>query len=654
MAAAGLAPVLTALALRSHELGLVRGNFDRAYPHGLGLIIRDLIANGRWSELPLLGITSSIDAPNPTLASYVWAAISLVDGSAYSATVLIVLLSLLVPACAFALARSRAGTLAGFVAGMLAATSPWGHWIARGAWLQGAIEVFAAVIAWLLIAGIVRGRPRWLAWAGVVAALAMQTYLVAFGLAAQVAAAVVAGGGASPRLRRGAAVAIGACLISGLVYAGVLLAQSRSPVARSSSPPPAVTAAINLDPVTHFLRIASGRDYENTFVESDTPGFELRDALSDARADVVDVLIVLGGLSLLAASRRDPAARAMLSWAVLPVLGSLIVSSVVFPAWKVHVFYIMAGSPMSYVLAALPVGWIGRMTSAPARAVAATGALIVLGAVAAVSVWNLQGDVEATRRFPYNHDGLPSLTLDVQRRLAADMRRECDTVSAQEDAAWLASMLGEARRARAGAYRLSGPHAVWTLPPIGAHCAFQVEGQPAGITVTRTLEVPGLRRTDKLPLTITWSRVDSVALAQGARLTTNIGWELVRLDAPASAAPGERVSVSHVWRVAGLPTESHAAWYYAPFVKLAAPDGRVIVDIDNAPSVIGAAWRPGELIASTVRFEVPRDAAPGHYTLRLSLFDPNQAKNAVYFDFARPGEPIVELSLPMSVTAPLR
>lgn len=650
-AAAGLAPILTALALRSHELGLVRGNFDRAYPHGLGLIIRDLIAQGRWSELPLLGITSSIDAPNPTLASYVWAALSLADGSAFSATMLVVLLSLVVPACAFALARWRAGLLAGFVAGMLAATSPWGHWISRGAWLQGTIETFAALSAWLLITGVARARPARLAWAGAVAAAAMQTYLVAIGLAAQVATAALAGGGLTRRLRRAFGVAIGACLISGSIYTVVLLGQARIPSAPAGQPPLAADFTINLDPVTHFMRIASGRDYENTFVESDSTDFALRDALSDARAGVVDVLIALGGLSLLVAARRDPAARAMASWAALPVIGSLLVSSFIFPAWKVHVFYIMAGSPMSYVLAALPSGWLGHVRPAPLRATLVGATLLVLAGTAAVSVWNIQGDVEATRRYPYNHDGLTSLTLDAQRRLAATMQAGCDTVAAQEDKVWLASMLGDAARARSGAYRLIGPHTVWTVPPTGAHCAFQVEGRPIGIAAAQAFDVPGQRRTDKLPLVITWSRLDAGALARGTQLTTNVGWELVRLDAPSSASPGEQVSVSHAWRVAALPAEPYAAWYYAPFVKLADPGGRVIVDIDGAPSVLGAAWRTGEFIVSTVRFEVPRDAAPGPHTLRLSLFDPNQGKNAVYFDPAQPAVPIVEIHLPLAVVA---
>ncbi|MCX6018364.1 MAG: hypothetical protein NTZ50_07665 [Chloroflexi bacterium] len=44
-----------------------------------------------------------------------------------------------------------------------------------------------------------------------------------------------------------------------------------------------------------------------------------------------------------------------------------------------------------------------------------------------------------------------------------------------------------------------------------------------------------------------------------------------------------------------------------------------------------------------MHLKIPADAAPGRYTLEFSLFDPNQKKNAVYFDPRDPATPVVVL-----------
>jgi hypothetical protein len=52
---------------------------------------------------------------------------------------------------------------------------------------------------------------------------------------------------------------------------------------------------------------------------------------------------------------------------------------------------------------------------------------------------------------------------------------------------------------------------------------------------------------------------------------------------------------------------------------------------------------------SDVRVKVPADAAPGEYVLEISLFDPNQKKNAVYFDPVAPSAPVVTIRRTISV-----
>lgn len=47
---------LLALAFRLNGLGYVRQNLDRAYPHGLGVAIREAIADGRFDQLPATSV----------------------------------------------------------------------------------------------------------------------------------------------------------------------------------------------------------------------------------------------------------------------------------------------------------------------------------------------------------------------------------------------------------------------------------------------------------------------------------------------------------------------------------------------------------------------------------------------------------------------
>ena len=128
------------------------------------------------------------------------------------------------------------------------------------------------------------------------------------------------------------------------------------------------------------------------------------------------------------------------------------------------------------------------------------------------------------------------------------------------------------------------------------------------------------------------------------QLTVNLGWTLLDYTATARAEPGGDVGVSQVWRVDALPDESHASWYFAPYVSLIAPDGRVVAGIDGAAAIEGWAWQPGALMFSSVTLKLPANLPPGDYVLRSTLFDPNQKKNAVYFDPAQPGVPILALT----------
>jgi len=273
----------------------------------------------------------------------------------------------------------------------------------------------------------------------------MQTYLVAFGLGAQAVVACLAAGRnmrSAPSLRRAATAGLAVCGASALVYAGAVIGSGASPGALIGSPHASGertrSVELNLDPINHALRIASGRDFENTFVESDTPLFEVRDRWSDARATAVDALMLAGMVMLiaqaagrpiigsatsgaLAGEARPPSSRMLLAWLILPVAGTLLVANAVMRDWKVHVFYLLLTSPAPYVLAGAPLALVEGVArkAAPAARGAVVGGLMAIGTVAmAIPWWNAQGEIEATARFPYNHDGLYSLPMVWQMRLA--------------------------------------------------------------------------------------------------------------------------------------------------------------------------------------------------------------------------------------------
>jgi hypothetical protein len=674
---------LLAFAFRMNGLAEVRQNYDRAYPHGLGIFIREAIADGQFDRLPAVSLLASINLPNPAGASYFYALLTAIEPSPYAATALNAMLGALVAVIAFDLARRVFGTWAAIAAGLFASVSIWASWVARGAWLQGPIEAMSALAVWLIVNGLTRRDARHLFAAFAWIAAGMQTYLVAFGLAGQaIAACLVAARDmrSAPSLRRATMAGLAMCGASLLIYAGAV-AGARASLGAVIDNPNAFneetrSGGLNLDPINHALRIASGRDFENTFVESDTSLFEARDRWSDARATAVDVLMLAGIAMLVAQAAGRPiagsrtsngaagdarplASRILLAWFVLPVAGTFLVANAVMRDWKVHVFYLLLTSPVPYVLAGAPLAPIQRLTrnaARPARG-AVVGSLIAFGtAAAAIPWWNAHGEIEATVRFPYNHDGLYSLPIVWQMRLAEHWRAlGCATLHAPEDARWLASLLGSARPVRSDDLRVRGSSSIWQVQPQGNNCALLMAEAPAPAHAEKfMITLPGQKRTDHTPVVLAFHRsrpIASAAAPADDALTVNLGegWRLLALDVPASARAGEMITVTHEWLVGLPPGEPYWAWYFAPFVKLFAPDGRMLVQIDDAPAILGHAWRTGHVQISAVRLALPADLPAGDYVLEMSLFDPNQKKNAVYFDPRQPDQPIVTIRKTMRV-----
>jgi hypothetical protein len=642
--------VLLAVAFRLWGLNGIAHSYDRGYPHGLGLLIRDAIAAGRWSDLPVVGVLASINLSNPAGASYFWALFGTLDANPYTATVFVALLHAVVVCSAAQRISARLfGETAGLLAGLLAATSIWGGWVARGAWLQGTLEVFAALCAWLLFNGFARNKPRRVAAGFIVAAVAAQTYLTAFGLFAQVIASAGIGllgiYGAQRlidrSLKRALVIGTAALVLSLGLYAAAFAA-SRGDVRAAIDNPNAINTdlapgAMNLDPVTHALRLASGRDYENTY--GAVSELAARDTLSDVQATAIDLLIVAGVISTLVLARRSTPHRLVLAWFIVPILATGLIANIVMRDWKVHVFYLILASPMMHVLASAPLGWLQHRQPAVATAMA----LLIALPHSAIMAANLDADVANRARFPLDYRALDGIPLSTAARLSHELGQTCDQIINSDDPIWLASWIDGNRLMRKVSYAANVVSAIAQIDPAGQACHIGAAPSPLADR-TRVIELGGINESDQSPARVVIGYLPQPNLAASAPLyTTNIGWSLLTLDSPASARPGETIVLRHVWRVDQLPSEPYANWYVAPFVNLIGPDSQRIAAIDQARALPGYAWRPGAQLLSHIRLTIPAAAPAGRYTLQFSLFDPNEKKNAVYFDPRDPALPIVVL-----------
>ena len=680
--------VLLSTAFRLFGLEWVRHNYDRSFPHGLGIFIRDAIMAGHFDQLPKVSLVASINFPNPAGTSYVYALLTAIEPSIYVATALNALLGALVTAIAYELTRRMfASTWAATAAGLLAALSPWAAWVGRGTWLQGPIEGMAALAFWLFLNAFTakRPRPRYLAAALAWVGLCMQTYLVAFGLFAQALAVTSVGLSTSLRgrnagvYRNALITGLLVCAVSLVAYGGAIrsVRASLTSVVENPNAINSKTRAgeTNLDPISHVLRIASGRDYENTFVETDTPNYALRNDVSDAHATLIDLLFLAGlVITLLTAivpswpilrlpthpRQAAPtfvAARMLLVWLALPVLGTFVIANWVMRDWEVHVFYMLLTSPAPYMLVACPLAWVEFLVQRQGRGLLRGSVRVALVVAALVviliPVWNLQADVEGVQRFPYNYDGLPSLPIKWQMRLIDAVHTfDCATLDGP-DAEWQTSVMGSASAVRAGNYRAKNDATIWQVPASGGGCTLQINPRPvpANAALT-TVKIPGLDHTTNLPVAISLYRALPLNQSQArsqAPLTTNLGWSLVDLQTPSVAQAGQSITITHVWRIDDLPNEDYLHWYFAPFVKLRGPGGRTIADVNGAPALEGFRWLRGWDLISTIHINLPADLTAGDYTLELSLFDPNQKKNAVYFNPVAPSKPIVTIERHLTI-----
>jgi hypothetical protein len=99
--------------------------------------------------------------------------------------------------------------------------------------------------------------------------------------------------------------------------------------------------------------------------------------------------------------------------------------------------------------------------------------------------------------------------------------------------------------------------------------------------------------------------------------------ELVGIDGPAEARPGDVVRLRYHWR----RRDPSAADYWVFLHTSGLPGSNGQADqVVGGPDYGSSQWAPGERIHQTVTFTVPPDAAPGVYPLRLGVWLPSTGR----------------------------
>jgi hypothetical protein len=369
-----------------------------------------------------------------------------------------------------------------------------------------------------------------------------------------------------------------------------------------------------------------------------------------------------------------------LVWFLVPTLTATLLMAV-FTTLHTTYYYMTIASPAGYLLAALPfasIDWLAKRWTVQPRwgtiiRVSLGAALGLVGlAQLAVSSSHLAGHIGYMQRLPPSQNMLFG-PLRWQMALRDIWRTQCIEINDVLPHYWMVSVLETARPVREGTARTNSQSEVWAVGERGGNCTSRTTGhapmlstairvQPsdhAWVDVYRSLplspagpvfdtdESVGNRTLQSIP----GSNVYKMLNGDGP-LKVNLNWTLIDLAAPPTAQSGGWITINQAWQVDALPDEPHWNWYFAPFVTLSNETDQALVTLDNAPALEGWMWRPGDIILNTVRLQVPTNAIPGHYKLQITLFDPNQKKNAVFFTPDTPDKPILVLERTLTINAP--
>ncbi len=659
--------VLFAFAIRITALDLARYSHDSAIPFSYGIRALEAIADGRYSDIPVLSFVSGVRVQNPVGASYFWALVALFSRSIFSGSAISVMLNVAAVAMTFDLGRKLFGRMPGLIAALLMATSIYSIYEARTTWIQGQLEFCAVGAAWLLLIALQQNNPRRLLAGFIFTALVMQTYLASLALIAPAFLVCVGAFLRKPTLwrtlRRPFLIGMTTCLASIAIFGFVLLTRGNESVQdftatyadEKAPPPPVARTDRRLDPnaLIYALQIAGSADFDFSrellgywlYLPSDT-----RPELNRLYVIFVSVLVLMGSAWAVWQTikyRNNLSGLLTLIWfawaIVLPMVFVLIL-----PRLEVRPQYMLLTTPGGYLLAGAAFAIRRQETgdrkqkvdilSPVSRLLSSLLCLLAL----LNSVPRVLANYNAIQQNLFI-DRIDFLPIGPQLKMAQQWRNDCAEIANPQLQYWTAAAYESAKNIRHAGSQNNAQADVWQVRKDGGTCVSRIgfEGAPV--------------YAETLPLTLTANTtintyrskpIDDSVLAKELSATDfkpiwlNLDWTLISLNSTPQARAGEVLTATQVWRIDNLPNELHDDWYFTLFVHLVAKDGTKRSILENGHMIRGSLWRPGDYILNRLTPTLPKDLPAGEYELQISLFDGRLRKNAVYFYKNEKGEPI--------------
>ena len=182
---AGLAGIVAvAVWLRYSYFGLLEFQGDEAYAANLAL---QFVKTGK---LPLAGLMSSVGVTNPPLFIYLLIPMFAINASPVFVSGCIAMLGIAAVVMTWHIGRKFYGPVAGLVAGLFFAVSPWAVIYSRKIWAQDFVPVFATATMWAVHALVLGKKPKAIFWCVLLPLCVVQIHFSGIALTVAVVAIV--------------------------------------------------------------------------------------------------------------------------------------------------------------------------------------------------------------------------------------------------------------------------------------------------------------------------------------------------------------------------------------------------------------------------------------------------------------------------------
>ena len=669
--------ILFAFAFRVAYVQAVPYDYDRAYSPGIGLSILSQLRHGPSLVGMLHSESSNSGLTNPALANYLFALIAAFDPSPYVATLLTAMIGVMVPVFTYGIGRTLFGVRTALIALVIACSNPWSGFFSRGAWYTGYFELAIVVTIWFLVRALSTHGPVSASAPIVASAVLAHFYLVAFGMAAQLALGLWIIRARLQSRSKTTAAFVAAWVLSVAVL-GAVVAVNRASNIRTTGfelvygNPTEEQKQAQAKPYLNLFTVERLSDLIGGHIDETTPlwlfriyptgvSAEVRAArpswsgawliASRWRAIVINLAALTGFIMWMVRSRKHSTLRVLLMWALMPVVGQIVITSLLptFPANHQNMYL---ASPMIYLMPALG---LTQLTSAASKIVdrLALLALALVGCLAIMVIPFMGWAGEANMQLhPLHTPAITDMSLLWQTQLSTELRANCARVNSPENPFelsrlrqqyWFNSLMQNADRVRANADVHANISDGWQVRGDDGDCAVRLQGESAPPYSER---LPMLSPDLSGRVSI-FRSVANLLNNDDTGTINNLGWHLLATDLPTKVTPGEVLTVQQRWRIDQPNADVPADARYDTFVRLISPNGRTVAQAD-ASAVRAEAWVIGEQLQTATRLIVPQDLQPGSYQIDIAHYDRSQKKNAV---FIKPGlaAPVVNLTYAVQI-----